>query len=163
MKKAVILPIAAVLAAGCAAFCIAARSGSDCGSHDKKYAGKYEAVKIVYDGNEYDSVAQNGLPVAVSKQFELREDGKYIEWDPAELKENSDFGKWVYQNGEIQLTYILDDAAKESAAPDAVGAVMKIDGDNFVISKKDQPETIYLKKVDEYITVDPTDVSAENK
>ena len=146
MKKLAVLSMAAVLAAGCLVGC----GSKDSSGSKSKYAGKYEAAKVVSGDTEF-TTDYSGNPIATFLQFELKDDGKAIGWDAKSQKEEADIGKWTVDGDEIKLTDDSEDNSGDNSDSDSNTMTIKIDGDDFIMSEGGSK--IYLKKVSEYTTL----------
>ena len=153
MKKLAVLSMTAVLAAGCFVGC-----GSKDSSGGSKYAGKYEASKVVLGDQEF-TTDFNGGSIATYMQIELTSDGKVIGWNAEKQEEEKETGKWSADGNEIKLTFESENAS-DSSESEGGNFTIKVDGDDYIMDEGDSGK-IYLKKVSEYTTVAATEASED--
>ena len=116
MKKLISLSAALMLGICAFASCGKDDSSSECSESSKgsNLTGKWEVTKYVMDDKE-ETTLSKGVPIAVGLQFELKEDGKAIGWNPVDNVEEEMVAKWTVDGDKLTLSeYVEEDEDKDS-------------------------------------------------
>jgi len=116
MKKLISLSAALMLGICAFASCGKDDSSSECSESSKgsNLTGKWEVTKYVMDDKEETTLSKD-VPIAVGLQFELKEDGKAIGWNPVDNVEEEMVAKWTVDGDKLTLSeYVEEDENKDS-------------------------------------------------
>lgn len=116
MKKLISLSAALMLGICAFASCGKDDSSSECSESSKgsNLTGKWEVTKYVMDDKEETTLSKD-VPIAVGLQFELKEDGKAIGWNPVDNVEEEMVAKWTVDGDKLTLSeYVEEDEDKDS-------------------------------------------------
>lgn len=116
MKKLISLSAALMLGICAFASCGKDDSSSECSESSKgsNLTGKWEVTKYVMDDKEETTLSKD-VPIAVGLQFELKEDGKAIGWNPVDNVEEEMVAKWTVDGDKLTLSeYVEEDEDKNS-------------------------------------------------
>lgn len=116
MKKLISLSAALMLGICAFASCGKDASSSECSESSKgsNLTGKWEVTKYVMDDKEETTLSKD-VPIAVGLQFELKEDGKAIGWNPVDNVEEEMVAKWTVDGDKLTLSeYVEEDEDKDS-------------------------------------------------
>ncbi|MBQ3947239.1 MAG: hypothetical protein II656_01860 [Ruminococcus sp.] len=116
MKK--LISLSAALMLGICAFASCGKDDSSSESSESSkgsnLTGKWEVTKYVMDDKE-ETTLSKGVPIAVGLQFELKEDGKAIGWNPVDNVEEEMVAKWTVDGDKLTLSeYVEEDEDKDS-------------------------------------------------
>ncbi len=116
MKK--LISLSAALMLGICAFASCGKDDSSSESSESSkgsnLTGKWEVTKYVMDDKE-ETTLSKGVPIAVGLQFELKEDGKAIGWNPVDNVEEKMVAKWTVDGDKLTLgEYVEEDEDKDS-------------------------------------------------
>lgn len=116
MKKLISLSAALMLGICAFASCGKDDCSSECSESSKgsNLTGKWEVTKYVMDDKEETTLSKD-VPIAVGLQFELKEDGKAIGWNPVDNVEEEMVAKWTVDGDKLTLSeYVEEDEDKDS-------------------------------------------------
>lgn len=176
MKKLISLSAALMLGICAFASCGKDDSSSECSESSKgsNLTGKWEVTKYVMDDKE-ETTLSKGVSIAVVLQFELKEDGKAIGWNPVDNVEEEMVAKWTVDGDKLTLgEYVEEDEDKEDSTEAATeedenkedsteattgedaDMVLEIKDGKLCYNEESDGHKLYfeLSKVDSYTVVD---------
>lgn len=169
MKKLISLSAALMLGICAFAGCGKDDSSSESSKSSKgsNLTGKWEVTKYVMDDTEETTLSKD-VPIAVALQFELREDGKAIGWNPVDNVEEEMVAKWTVDGDKLTLgEYVEEDESNESDAEsedkededsteEEADMVLEIKDGKLCYSEESDGHKLSfeLSKVDSYTVVD---------